>query len=134
MKNKFSKQGFTLIELLGALIVVIIVIAIAIPLISNIKEIVRREAFRATAHSIADAGRLLIANENESQGYQEFYYQDGKEYNADGWKLDYSGTGPRTGVVVINEKNKVVLAIHNGTYCATKSADTNTVTVTKTKP
>jgi len=116
------------------LIVVIIVIAIAIPLISNIKEIVRREAFRATAHSIADAGRLLIANENESQGYQEFYYLDGKEYNADNRKLEYSGKGPKTGVVILNENSKVVLAIHNGTYCATRSADTNRVTVTKTKP
>ena len=134
MKNRFSKKGFTLIELLAVLVVMIIIIAIVIPLVSNFKEIAKREAFRATAYSISDAGRLLIANENESQGYQEFYYLDGKEYNADGWKLDYSGKGPKTGVVVINDKNKVAMAIHNGTYCAIKSADTNKVTVTKTSP
>ncbi|MDD4411770.1 MAG: hypothetical protein PHO58_04670, partial [Bacilli bacterium] len=134
MKNKLSKLGFTLIELLAVIIVMIIIIAIAIPLVSNFKEIAKREAFRATAHSIADAGRLLVANENESQGYQEFYYLDGKEYNADGWKLDYIGKGPETGVVVINETNKIAMAIHNGTYCAIKSTDTNTVTVTKTLP
>ncbi len=134
MKNKFTKQGFTLIELLAAIIIILVIIVIAVPLITNIKEIVKREAFRATAYSIADAGRLLIANENESQGYQEFYYLDSKEYNADGWKLDYSGTGPRTGVVVLNERSKVAMAIHNGTYCAIKSTDTNKVTVTKTAP
>ena len=134
MKNKFLKQGFTLIELLAAIIIILVIIVIAVPLITNIKEIVKREAFRAMAYSIADAGRLLIANENESQGYQEFYYLDSKEYNADGWKLDYSGTGPRTGVVVLNERSKVAMAIHNGTYCAIKSTDTNKVTVTKTAP
>jgi len=134
MKNKFSKLGFTLIELLAAIVIIIVVIAIAVPLVLNMIEIVKRESFRATAYSIADSGRLLVANENEAQGYQEFYYLEGKEYNADGRKLDYSGKGPKTGTVVINEKNKVVLAIHNGTYCATKSADTNTVTVTKTAP
>jgi len=134
MKKEFSKLGFTLIELLAAIIIIIVVIAIAVPLVMNMIDTVKREAFRATAYSIADAGRLLVANENESQGYQEFYYLDGKEYNADNKKLDYSGTGPKTGVVVINEKNKVVLAIHDGTYCAVKSADTNKVTVTKTAP
>ena len=134
MKNIKSKLGFTLIELLGAIVIIIAVIAITIPLVLNMIDIVKREAFRATAHSIADSGRLLVANENESQGYQEFYYRDGLEYNADGRKLDYSGTGPKTGVVIINEKNKIVLAIHNGTYCATKSANTNKVTVTKTAP
>ncbi len=131
---KKTKQGFTLIELLAAIIIIIIIIAIAVPLIFNMIEIAKREAFRATAYSIADSGRLLVASENESQGYQEFYYLDGIEYNADDWKLDYSGKGPKTGIVVINKKNKVVLAIHNGTYCATKSADTNTVSVTKTLP
>jgi prepilin-type N-terminal cleavage/methylation domain-containing protein len=134
MKNKISKLGFTLIELLAAIIIIVVVIAIAVPLVINMIEIVKREAFRATAYSIADAGRFLVASENESQGYQEFYYLDGKQYNADNWQLDYTGDGPKTGVVVINEKNKVVLAIHNGTYCATKSANTNTVTVTKTTP
>ena len=134
MKNKFSTKGFTLIELLAAIIIIIVVIAIAVPLVLNMIEIVKRESFRATAYSIADSGRLLVANENEAQGYQEFYYRDGIEYNADGRKLDYSGKGPKTGTVVINEKNKIVLAIHNGTYCAIKSADTNKVTVTKTAP
>ncbi len=134
MKNKFSKLGFTLIELLAAIIIIIVVIAIAVPLVINMIDIVKREAFRATAYSIADSGRLLIANQNESQGYQEFFYLDGKEYNADNKKLDYSGEGPKTGVVILNEKNRVVMAIHNGTYCAIKSADTNKVTVTKTLP
>ncbi|MDD4411444.1 MAG: leucine-rich repeat protein [Bacilli bacterium] len=132
--KKFSKLGFTLIELLAAIIIIAVIIAITVPIVFNIIEFVKREAFRATASSIADSGRLLIANENESQGYQEFYYRDGLEYNADGKKLDYSGKGPATGVVVLNEKNKVVMAIHNGTYCAIKSANVNTVTVTKTAP
>ncbi|MDD2203561.1 MAG: leucine-rich repeat protein [Bacilli bacterium] len=134
MKNKFSKSGFTLIELLGVVVIMLVIIAITIPVVSNIKETVRREAFKATAHSIADSGRLFIANEKESQGYQEFYYRDGLEYNADGRKLDYFGEGPINGIVILNEKNKVVLAIHNGTYCATKSADTNMITIAKIEP
>ncbi|MDD2203185.1 MAG: leucine-rich repeat domain-containing protein, partial [Bacilli bacterium] len=129
-----SKSGFTLIELLAAIVIIAIVIVIAVPIVINIIETIKREAFRATAYSIADSGRLLIANENETQGYQEFYYRDGLEFNADGRKLDYSGKGPITGIVILDERNKVVLAIHNGTYCATKSADTNTVTVTETLP
>ncbi|MDD2203198.1 MAG: hypothetical protein PHT75_00640 [Bacilli bacterium] len=134
MKNKFSKSGFTLIELLSTIIIIIVVLTISVPLIQSMVEIAQREAFRATAHSIADSGRILIANENESQGYQEFYYLEGKEYNIDGKKLDYAGDGPKTGVVILTEKNKVVLAIHSGTYCATKSANTNTVAVAKTLP
>ncbi len=134
MKRKISKLGFTLIELLAAIIIMVVIIAIAVPLVINIIETVKKEAFRATASSIADSGRLLIANENETQGYQEFYYRDGLEFNADGRKLDYSGKGPITGIVILDEKNKVVLAIHNGTYCATKSADANTVTINKTTP
>ncbi|MDD4053948.1 MAG: leucine-rich repeat domain-containing protein [Bacilli bacterium] len=133
MKKK-SLLGFTLIELLAAMIIMVVIIAIAVPLVMNIIETVRMEAFRATAYSVADSGRLLIANENEAQGYQEFYYRDGLEFNADGRKLDYSGKGPITGIVILNEKNKVVLAIHNGTYCATKSADANTVAINKTTP
>jgi len=129
VKNKFSKLGFTLIELLAAIVIIVVIIAISIPLVLNIIEAVKMEAFRATAYSISDSGRLLIANENEAQGYQEFYYREGVQYNADGKKLDYSGKSPITGVVILNENNKVVLAIHDGTYCATKPVNDNKITV-----
>ncbi|MDD2203264.1 MAG: glycine rich domain-containing protein [Bacilli bacterium] len=134
MKIKNKSLGFTLIELLATIIILAIILSISVPLIFNLVEFVKKEAFRATAYSIADSGRLLIANENEDQGYQEFYYLDGVQYNANEKLLDYTGDGPDTGKVILNERNKVVMAIHNGTYCATKSANVNTVTVTKTEP
>ncbi|MFA5603339.1 MAG: prepilin-type N-terminal cleavage/methylation domain-containing protein [Bacilli bacterium] len=127
-----KKKGFTLVELLAVIVVVLIVVTIVIPLILGIVETARMGAFRDTAYGIAKSGEYLLINERERQ---TFYYLDYKQYNADNKKLDYRGQSPKTGAVLTEADSKqVALAIHSGTYCATKAADEAKVYVTKTTP
>jgi type II secretory pathway pseudopilin PulG len=134
MKNNFSRSGFTLVELLAFIVILAIILVISLPLVMDILGVIKKDAFKATANSIADAGRILIANEGDNSEYQSFYYLEGVEYNADNKKLDYSGDGPITGVVVLNGKGKVALAIHDGTYCAIKSTIDNKVSINEATP
>ncbi|MFA5603341.1 MAG: prepilin-type N-terminal cleavage/methylation domain-containing protein [Bacilli bacterium] len=124
-----KNKGFTLVELLAVIVVVLIVVTIAIPFILGIVEKARMGAFRDTAYGIARSGEYLSVNENERQ---TFYYLDYKQYNADNKKLDYRGQSPKIGTVLVEAASKqVALAIHSGTYCATKAADEAIVTVSK---
>ncbi|MBE6144928.1 MAG: prepilin-type N-terminal cleavage/methylation domain-containing protein, partial [Firmicutes bacterium] len=54
------KRGFTLIELLAVIVILAIIALIAVPVITNIIEYARREAFRDSAYGIIEAGNLYF--------------------------------------------------------------------------
>ena len=55
---KKRKTGFTLIELLAVIVILAIIALIATPIILNIIEKARKEAFKDTAYGIINAAEL----------------------------------------------------------------------------
>jgi prepilin-type N-terminal cleavage/methylation domain-containing protein len=129
MKNN---KGFTLIELLAVIVILAIIALIATPLIMNVIDDAKKGAFKNTAYGIVSASELKYAQGyfNEEEGELIFTYEDGVENsNVDGKKLEYKGTKPQNGTIVVNSKGQISVAIHDGKYCAQKTFDDSVVSI-----
>jgi prepilin-type N-terminal cleavage/methylation domain-containing protein len=130
--GSMKKSGFTLIELLAVIVILAIIALISTPTIIGLIEQARKESFKNSAYGIIKAGELF-----RSQGLLDgtaeevtFIYDGGVETSIPiGEKLEYNGLKPNSGSVLINEKGKVALAIHNGKYCAKKGYNDSEVIV-----
>jgi len=131
MNNK-SKTGFTLIELLAVIVILAIIALIATPIIVGILDNVRKEGFKDTAYGVIKAGELGYANDLLNTNIEEviFTYANGVESSSiSGKKLNYKGTKPQSGTVIINTQGQIAIAIHNGKYCAIKGFKDKEVTL-----
>jgi prepilin-type N-terminal cleavage/methylation domain-containing protein len=119
MKNR----GFTLIELLAVIIILSIIALISTPAIIGLIDNARKESFKNTTLGIVKAGELLYYQDllNGTNEEVTFSYTNGVETsNIDGKSLNYSGTKPDSGTVIVNSEGKVLLVIYKGNYCAVK--------------
>ena len=60
MKKKLCNNGFTLVELLAVIVILAVILAIAVPGISNMIEISKRSAFEADAKMVLKASELKM--------------------------------------------------------------------------
>jgi prepilin-type N-terminal cleavage/methylation domain-containing protein len=129
MKNN---SAFTLIELLAVIVILAIIALIATPLILDVISEARKGAFQNSAYGIVEAGEMGFAKDmlKGTEGEVTFTYTDGVEQSSVlGKQLDYKGTKPRSGTVVVNSSGQVAIAIHDGTYCAEKTYEENVVSI-----
>ena len=127
-------RGFTLIELLAVIVILAIIALIAVPVITNIIEYARREAFRDSAYGIIEAGNLyftenLLSTTNSTET-RMFSIQQGK-IMSDNIELLVKGEVPTSGNVLVTNEGKVAIAISDGKYCAKKMLDEHAVTINK---
>jgi prepilin-type N-terminal cleavage/methylation domain-containing protein len=126
------KKGFTLIELLAVIVILAIVALIATPLILNVIDEAKKGSFKSTAYGIIKAAELRYAQDmlDGTNGELAFTYSNGvEESNPSGKQLDYKGTKPKTGTIIINNNGKIKFAIHDGKYCAEKGYEVDEVTI-----
>ena len=122
--NKRRKQGFTLIELLAVIIVLVFIMVIIIPETMRVIEKSRKKTFENSMKNLTKAislkqKELML---DKAPKMLKFEYNDGVESsNISLLSLDYDGKTPENGIIVINRNGKTSLALHNGTYCATKN-------------
>ena len=60
MKKKLCNNGFTLVELLAVIVILAVILAIAVPGISNMIESSKRSAFEADAKMVLKASELKM--------------------------------------------------------------------------
>lgn len=128
-----NKKGFTLIELLAVIVILAIVALIATPLILNVIEESRKNAFKNSAYGLIEAVELDYAKdimEDGIAGTREYEYSNYVQVNPEK-QLEYKGSKPKVGNIKINEKGQIALAIYDGIYCAEKSFESSEVKLFK---
>lgn len=117
MKNYTNNKGFTLIELLAVIVILAIIMLIATPMVMNTIEDAKKGAFKNTAYGLIEAATLEHAKHiSELKGKSITYvYIDGvQSSNPIGYKLDYKGSKPKSGFIMIDHKGQVAIAIYDG--------------------
>ncbi|MGE5455760.1 MAG: prepilin-type N-terminal cleavage/methylation domain-containing protein [Ignavibacteriales bacterium] len=127
-------KGFTLIELLAVIVILAIIALIATPIIIGLIDDTRKEAFKDGAYGIVKSGEVLYSKDllNGTIEAVTFTYTNGVESsNVAGKVLNYKGTKPQNGMVKVNNEGQVAIAIHNGTYCASKGFNDKDITLSE---
>jgi len=127
------RKGFTLIELLAVIVILAIIALIATPIILGIINNAKKEAFKATTYGISKAADNAYAKmiySNKDLIMITYSYSDGVELSDPaGYTLEYTGTKPKNGFVILNEQGKVSLMLHDGKWCASKDFTDTEITV-----
>ncbi|MDD3392657.1 MAG: prepilin-type N-terminal cleavage/methylation domain-containing protein, partial [Bacilli bacterium] len=132
-----KEKGFTLIELLAVIVILAIIALIATPLIINIINEAQKGAFEDSSYAIIAAAEQgyakgLIADLDMSGA--SYTYESGEISSSTGnVSLDYKGSSPESGILVINDEGNVAIAFYKNGYCTTKGySDSKITTEAKT--
>lgn len=141
---KLNKKGFTLIELLAVIVILAIIALIAVPQILNILNRARRSAAADSAYGIlkaaeTDAMQYMLDNNGNSLGTYTYTCtsagctgpsvgQDSEGKDIPGRTLDFKGTKPTSGTVVLDDQGNATIgtALQINGFSCTKSGDTVT--------
>lgn len=131
--TKHKKKGFTLFELLAVIIIIALIALIVTPIILNIINEAKKEAFVASSYGIVEATKNIFIKKlyhNENTEEVIFTYTNGKESSIpNGYALQYTGEKPKNGRISLTTTGEVALALHNGIWCVIKEYDTDQIIV-----
>lgn len=118
-----NKKGFTLIEVLAVLLILSIIALITTPIIINVINNSKENAFIQDVNSLVDSIRTYQAENN----YEEVTVDYTTGENTDLLELD--GDLPDAGQITINEAGKVAVALWNEELeiCAKKDINSKEV-------
>lgn len=109
--------------MLATIIVISIISLISTPVVVNVIDNSRKEAFKNSAYNMIKSAQLNFA-EDQVKGKTKdiiFTYNNGIETsNIEGKSLNYQGQKPKDGSLIIDRYGRISIAIHNGKYCAYK--------------
>ena len=118
-----NKKGFTLIEVLAVLLIISIIALITTPIIINVINNSKENAFIQDVNSLVDSIRTYQAENN----YEEVTvdYTTGENTNL----LELDGDLPDAGQITINDAGKVSVALWNDELeiCAKKDINSKEV-------
>lgn len=115
-----NNRGFTLIELLAVIVVLAIILAIAVPRVISVIEQSRKDAFKISGDFLIKEAKKKTLVSFPPTPEDKIYTITNKAFVGDA--LDISGELPENGQIEIKEDGKSAIAIHNGKYCAHKTA------------
>ena len=120
-----NKKGFTLVELLAVLFILAIIALITIPVIMNVFQSSKENAFIDTAHGLVISAGTYQAEKQALKEDETLYinYKTSSEEEKD--VLKTSGTLPDAGEFEINSDGKVTLALwsDDAKVCVVKKAN-----------
>ena len=126
-----NKKGFTLIELLAVIAIIAVIAVITVPIITNVIQTTRENAFKDTAYGLAQAAGTYQA---ERQALKEdatllINYQTSSE--SDKELLRTNGQLPDAGELMIDDNGKVTLALwsDDAHVCVVKEASSKEVKI-----
>ena len=119
------KKGFTLIELLAVIVILSVIALIATPLILNVVEESKKKASIESVNGIIDA-----AEKYQITGMLEGNIESRFEFPND--KLQYKGTKPESGTLIIDEEGKISITVKINGYCIRKRFTENTPSIIET--
>ena len=106
------RNGFTLIELLAVIVILSIVALMSTPLILNMIENVRKNAFLNTGYGIVSAGEYYYSTKGDT--LRDVYNL------VEGNVIPYKKGTLQAGQLKYNAQGKIALAIWDGKYCVVK--------------
>ena len=128
-----NKKGFTLVELLAVIAIIAIIALITTPIILNVIQTSKENAFRDTAHGLVVAAGTYQA---EKQALNEdttllINYQTSSDAEKD--VLKTKGVLPDAGELSIDENGKVTLALwsDDAHVCVVKDASAKDIKINK---
>ena len=131
-----KKKGFTLIELLAVIVILAIIALIATPLILGVIEDAKKGAFESSASGIVESAEQAYMQKQlttEIPLQTIYQYENSNQSRIEGnIDLNYKGSKPDSGTLLINEKGEVALAFYNGTYCVKKEFEDAKISTSKT--
>ncbi|MDD3392196.1 MAG: prepilin-type N-terminal cleavage/methylation domain-containing protein, partial [Bacilli bacterium] len=119
-----KETGFTLIELLAVIVILAIIALIATPLIMNIISEAKKGAFEDSSYAIiaaAEQGYATSLFSDEDSQLTKYTYTDGEMTLISGnVEINYKGSNPKSGILIINEDGETAITFYNNGYCITK--------------
>ncbi len=122
MKNR---NGLTLIELLAVIVILAVATSIVSLIIMNVIEDSKKGALKDSAYGILKAGELRVAKSQDLNDYT------GEIIDITDGTLEYKGTIPNAGIIVIRHDGKMKLEMNHDKWCITKDYEEPEVTFTK---
>lgn len=118
------RKGFTLIELLAVIIILAVIALIATPIVLDVVDTAKLKAFEESAYGIIETVKL--------KNYDDMFEgnSNNKIYTFPTDELVFQGERPKGGSVA-SLKGEIILAIHNGKWCATKKFGDDKVAITE---
>ena len=118
------KKGFTLIELLAVIVILAIIALIIMPLVSNVIESSRKQAFKESVNGIIDSANNYISEyvlrNNRDISYPVTFLCDGNTCKSSTNDILYfKGNTFKGGSVILTNSGVLVENITDGKYCAT---------------
>ncbi|MDD3392264.1 MAG: BspA family leucine-rich repeat surface protein [Bacilli bacterium] len=128
-----KNKGFTLIELLAVIVILAVIALIAAPLIMNIISEAKKGAFLDSSYAIVTAAeqgyaKSLIKEIDAEE--TEYTFDNGVKALKNGnISLEYKGSNPNYGNLIINDEGNVSINFYSNGWCATKGYDADTITI-----
>ncbi len=131
-----KRKGFTLIELLAVIVILTIIMVIATPIIIKTIEDAKKSAFKNSVYGIIKAVEFnyfkQLLNTPKIEPVQYKYVNGEESSSLEGFKLEYKGAKPQDGVIEVDQKGRITLALYNGRYCVIKKNNKNNLLMEKT--
>ena len=126
-----NKNGFTLVELLAVIVIIAIIALITTPIILNVVQSSRENAFKDTAHGLVLAAGTYQAEQQALNRDTTLTINYATSSDSEKNLLKTKGTLPDAGELSIDEKGKVTLALwsNDARVCVVKKADAKEVTI-----
>ena len=117
-----KRKGFTLIELLAVIVILSVIALITTPMILNIIEETRKKASIESVNGILDAAeKYEITSMLEGEETRRFEFPNEK--------LQYKGTKPESGTLIIDEEGNTSITVLINGYCVRKRFNETTPSV-----
>lgn len=129
--DDMSKKGFTLIEVLAVIVVLAVIALITTPIVFDVIQNSKENAFKETAHGLVVAASTYQAEKQALQEDTTLNINYKTSSAAEKSVLKTKGTLPDAGEFSIDDKGKVTLALwsNDAHVCVVKSASSKQVIV-----
>lgn len=124
--SKNKKRGFTLIELLAVILILAVVSLIAVPIVGNIINEVKKTAYKQSAIGLVESANNYYAS-YLAGSEQDIVFQFSSGVQTSEQKLEYKGQVDGSGSVRLFSDGTVTMCIDNNKYYATKSASSDKI-------
>ena len=120
---KNIRKGFTLVELLAVIVILSVIALITTPLILNVIEEVKEKSSIESVNGILDAAeKYEITSMLEGETTKRFEFPEDT-------KLQYKGTKPEKGTLIIDEEGNTSITVLINGYCVRKRFNETTPSI-----
>ena len=129
-----KEKGFTLMELLAVLIILGIILGITLPKVTQTLERANQDTLKDNAESLLSVAKKTYLDYAGSELYVDVENSILMVDGVSQGELDYNGVLPKSGWVKIGRNGVPCIAVSDGTYCAYKVEEIESIAVVELSP